>query len=57
VTAPERLGELALECFGKKHGVELEPVPRQPCPHCRSVIDVAATRCPSCTSELAEEPA
>ncbi|HUO83963.1 MAG TPA: hypothetical protein VM534_02515 [Thermoanaerobaculia bacterium] len=31
VGAPERLGELALECFGRNHGVELEI--RRPKPH------------------------
>ena len=30
VTAPERLGELALECFGPAHGVELTLPPREP---------------------------
>lgn len=30
VAAPERLGELALECFGPEHGVELEIPPRRP---------------------------
>jgi len=30
VSAPERLGELALECFGPAHGVELELEPRTP---------------------------
>ena len=25
----------------------------KPCPYCRMTIDVAATRCPHCTSELA----
>jgi plasmid stability protein len=29
VAAPERLGDLALECFGA-HGVELELPPREP---------------------------
>lgn len=30
VSAPERLGDLALECFGPEHGVELELSPRPP---------------------------
>lgn len=30
VAAPERLGELALRCFGPAHGVELELPPREP---------------------------
>jgi plasmid stability protein len=30
VAAPERLGQLALECFGPDHGVELELPPRRP---------------------------
>ena len=30
VAAPERLSQLALECFGPEHGVELELPPRQP---------------------------
>ena len=28
VAAPERLGELALDCFGPVHGVDLELPPR-----------------------------
>ena len=28
VAAPERLGELAIQCFGPDHGVELELPPR-----------------------------
>lgn len=27
---PERLSELALECFGPDHGIELELPPREP---------------------------
>ena len=30
VAAPERLGELALRCFGPAHGVELELPPQPP---------------------------
>lgn len=30
VAAPERLGELAVRCFGSSHGVELELPPRPP---------------------------
>lgn len=30
VAAPERLGQLAVECFGKDYGVELERSPREP---------------------------
>lgn len=30
VSAPDRLGQLALECFGAAHGVELELPPREP---------------------------
>ena len=30
VAAPERLGELARQCFGRAHGVELEIPPRKP---------------------------
>jgi len=30
VAAPERLGELALRCFGPAHGAELEPPLRPP---------------------------
>jgi plasmid stability protein len=30
VASPERLGQLALECFGPAHGVELELPDRQP---------------------------
>jgi antitoxin FitA len=28
VSAPEKLGELALRCFGPEHGVDLELAPR-----------------------------
>lgn len=30
VTAPERLGDLALRCFGTAYGVDLELPPRPP---------------------------
>ena len=30
VAAPERLGELAVRCFGPAHGVELDLPPRPP---------------------------
>lgn len=30
VAAPERLGDLALRCFGPAYGVELELPPREP---------------------------
>lgn len=30
VATPERLGKLALECFGPEHGVELDLPPRPP---------------------------
>jgi len=30
IVAPERLGELAVQCFGADHGVELELSPRRP---------------------------
>ena len=30
VAAPERLGDLAVECFGSEHGVDLEIPPREP---------------------------
>jgi plasmid stability protein len=30
VAAPDRLGQLALECFGPAHGIELELPPREP---------------------------
>jgi plasmid stability protein len=30
VAAPERLGELALACFGPDHGIELSLPPREP---------------------------
>lgn len=41
----------------EKHEAEAEaaaPTTKQ-CPYCRSVIDINATRCPHCTSELAVE--
>ena len=30
VVAPDRLGQLAIECFGPAHGIELELPPREP---------------------------
>lgn len=30
VAAPERLGELALECFGSAHGAEVQLAAREP---------------------------
>ena len=30
VVAPDRLGQLAIECFGSAHGIELELPPREP---------------------------
>ena len=41
----------------KKHdGPEPEPKPTtKTCPFCKSTIDINATRCPNCTSELPEE--
>lgn len=30
VSAPRRLGELAVRLFGPEHGVDLQPQPRQP---------------------------
>lgn len=30
VAAPQRLGELALKCFGPAHGVKLDLAPRRP---------------------------
>ena len=30
VSAPERLGDFATRCFGAKHGIELESLPRNP---------------------------
>ena len=30
VAAPPRLGQLALQCFGPVHGIELELPPREP---------------------------
>ncbi len=30
VAAPDRLGQLAVECFGPVHGVELRLPPREP---------------------------
>ena len=36
-----------------------EEAPKAPttrvCPYCRSTVDIKATRCPHCTSELPEE--
>ena len=37
-------------------GMECIPTPRV-CPYCKSEIDMAATRCPHCTSVLEDEKA
>lgn len=34
-----------------------EEVTTKACPYCTTAIPLAATRCPACTSELAERPA
>ena len=47
----------SLNDLKKKHdGPEPEPKPTtKTCPFCKSTIDINATRCPNCTSELPEE--
>ena len=46
--------------FNKKKE-EAEEAPAEPttkvCPYCKSEIDIAATRCPHCTSVLEDEKA
>lgn len=37
--------------FGKKAEVEASPTTKQ-CPYCLSVIDLKATKCPHCTSDI-----
>ena len=39
----------------KKHDAPAAPATKK-CPFCQSEIPIAATRCPHCTSVLAEEP-
>ena len=41
--------------IGKKKKEEEEAVTTKTCPFCKSEIDIEATRCPHCTSELPEE--
>ncbi len=36
----------------KKTEVEPEPTKTKTCPYCKSEIDIEATRCPHCTSQL-----
>lgn len=38
--------------IGKKKQVEEEKETTKTCPYCKSTIDIEATRCPNCTSEL-----
>ena len=47
----------SLNDLKKKHdGPKPEPKPTtNTCPFCKSTIDINATRCPNCTSELPEE--
>lgn len=40
-----------LQSLGKKEEETADPVTKK-CPYCKSVIDIDATRCPHCTSEL-----
>ena len=42
-----------LMTIGKKKAVEADP-PTKLCPFCKTEIDIEATRCPHCTSELHE---
>ena len=42
-----------LMSLGKKSEAETAPTTKK-CPYCMSEIDIAATRCPHCTSQLAE---
>ena len=42
--------------FSKKQASESAPVNKQ-CPYCMTDIPINATRCPNCTSQLAETPA
>ncbi|MBE6818919.1 MAG: large conductance mechanosensitive channel protein MscL [Ruminococcaceae bacterium] len=43
--------------IGKKKKEEEEAETTKTCPFCKSEIDIEATRCPHCTSELPEEEA
>ncbi len=47
-------GMNALAAIGKKEEVIEEAVTTKTCPFCRSEIAIEATRCPHCTSTLAE---
>ena len=41
--------------INKLHKPKEEPESKKTCPFCKSEIDIEATRCPHCTSELPEE--
>ena len=43
-----------LMSIGKKKEAEEEAVTTKTCPYCKSEIDIEATRCPHCTSQLEE---
>ena len=44
-----------LESLGRRKETPAAPTTKT-CPYCRSQIDIQATRCPHCTSELADDP-
>lgn len=44
-------GMTSLMELGKKPALEAAPTTKE-CPRCLSAIDIRATRCPACTSEL-----
>ena len=53
---------LIVKCINKiseagKKNKEKEPETTKTCPYCKSVVDIKASRCPNCTSELEVEEA
>ena len=48
---------LVVKAFNRFSGKEDEPPKMAECPFCKTSVPVNATRCPSCTSQLAGQPA
>ena len=49
------LNKVAMSKLGKKSTDEDDKPTTKKCPYCLSEIDINATRCPHCTSQLADE--
>ena len=48
---------LVVKAFNRFSGKEDEPPKMAECPFCKTSVPVNATKCPSCTSQLAGQPA